>query len=147
MQWRPYVTVAAIIRREDRYLLVEEIVDGKTALNQPAGHWEKHESLLDAVRREVLEETTHVFTPKGLVGIYYWLMPESDRTYLRFCFVGKTDGPQPQLSLDPDITTTHWFTLMEIEERIEQLRSPLVLQCIHDEINQTALPLDVIHEV
>lgn len=147
MNWHPHVTVAAIIRQQDHYLLVEERIDGKTVFNQPAGHWQANETLLDAVKREVLEETTHQFTPRGLVGIYQWLLPASDRTYLRFCFTGVTGGPQPQYELDTDIIATHWLTKSEIEEKGDALRSPLVLQCIHDATNRPDLPLHVIHQI
>jgi len=147
MHWHPHITVAAVIRKQDHYLLVEENVDGKILFNQPAGHWEKDETLLEAVRREVLEETTHVFAPKGIVGIYHWLEPDSGETVLRFCFSGETNGPQPEYNLDPDIIATHWFTRKEIEEKADQLRSPLVLRCIHDAINNPSLPLDAIHQI
>ena len=90
--WRPSVTVAAVIERGGRFLLVEERVDGRSVLNQPAGHLDRGESLLAACRREVLEETAHRFEPSGLVGIYRWHYAAREVTFLRFCFSGVVDS-------------------------------------------------------
>ena len=109
MPWSPRVTVAAVITdAEGRHLLVEESPDGSPVLNQPAGHLELGENLLDAVRREVLEETCHEFTPQGLVGVYQWVAPSGD-TYLRFCFHGGASDRLQDCELDPDITRAHWL--------------------------------------
>ena len=89
MQWKPNTTVAAVIEKDNRFLLVEEEIDGKLVFNQPAGHLEKDETLIEAIKREVLEETTFEFVPKSLIGIY--LYPNTNNkniTYLRFCFCG-----------------------------------------------------------
>ena len=89
MQWKPNTTVAAVIQKDNRFLLVEEEIDGKLVFNQPAGHLEKDETLIEAIKREVLEETTFEFVPESLIGIY--LYPNTNNkniTYLRFCFFG-----------------------------------------------------------
>jgi 8-oxo-dGTP pyrophosphatase MutT (NUDIX family) len=86
--WKPSVTVAAVIERHGRFLLVQEKVDGELVLNQPAGHLDPGESLIAACRREVMEETAHRFEPAGLVGIYRWRHATKDVTFLRFCFHG-----------------------------------------------------------
>ncbi|MCP5428945.1 MAG: NUDIX hydrolase [Chromatiaceae bacterium] len=145
MAWSPSVTVAAVIRDRDRYLMVEERPDGHAVINQPAGHLEFGETLLEAVGREVLEETTRVFTPQGLVGVYQWTLPCSERTYLRFCFVGEVGDPLRGHSLDPDITTTHWLTAEQIRCGSLPPRSPLVLRCLHDAENLTPRALDCLH--
>ena len=147
MVWTPRVTVAAVIEREGRFLLVEEVIDGETRFNQPAGHLEPGESLLEAVRREVLEETARPFEPLGLVGVYQYEMAHKHRTYLRFCFAGTVGEAEPGRALDEEIVATHWLTLEEIERRRERLRSPMVLACIRDHLQGAALPLDSLHSL
>lgn len=141
MPWSPSVTVAAVIRRQDRFLMVEERPDGQAVINQPAGHLEFGESLIEAVRREVLEETARSFEPSGLIGAYQWTVPATEQTYLRFCFIGDVGEPLPELPVDPDIQATHWLTRGEIENGRLPVRSPLVLRCIDDAASGVALPL------
>jgi 8-oxo-dGTP pyrophosphatase MutT (NUDIX family) len=147
MVWAPRVTVAAVIRDGSRFLIVEELADGQQVLNQPAGHLERGESLLDAVRREVLEETTYRFEPTGLVGIYRWVHPHSDSTFLRFCFTGELGHLEPNARRDPDILATHWLDAETIRAAAGRLRSPLVLRCLEDALARTAMPLDMLHDV
>ncbi len=147
MHWAPHVTVAAVIRRNDRFLMVEELADARRVLNQPAGHLEPGEGLLQAVIREVLEETAHRFEPTGLIGIYRWEFVAGDRTYLRFCFGGTVGDPDPHRPLDPDILATHWLTAQAIRERQDALRSPLVLRCLEDALRQPWQSLDLLHDV
>ena len=87
--WKPNVTVAALIEREGRFLLVEEETEDGLRFNQPAGHLDEGESLLAACAREALEETAWHFRPTALVGIYQWTRPQGDITYLRFAFSGE----------------------------------------------------------
>ncbi len=145
MRWAPFVTVAAVIREQDRYLLVEERPEGRAVINQPAGHLELGESLLDAVQREVQEETGRLFTPTGLVGVYQWTVPDTERSFLRFCFCGDVSAPLPGAMLDPDINATHWLSVEEIKTGTLPTRSPLVLQCIHDTLRRPPLGLDALH--
>jgi len=132
MTWKPHVTVAAILEDRDKYLLVEELVDGIEVLNQPAGHLEPDESFLEAVIRETEEETATIIKPEFLTGLYRWILPEKDRTYIRLCFTGRIVKTLENQPLDTDIIRTHWLTYDEIIERKHQLRSPLVLNCIDD---------------
>ena len=145
MPWSPAVTVAAVIRDRDRYLMVEERPDGQAVVNQPAGHLEFGETLVEAVQREVLEETGRRFTASGLVGVYQWTLPGTDRTYLRFCFTGDVGEPVPGVTLDPDIEASRWMTLQEIAEGVLPPRSPLVLRCIRDALASPPLGLDMLH--
>jgi 8-oxo-dGTP pyrophosphatase MutT (NUDIX family) len=145
MIWSPRVTVAAIICRDGHYLMVEEAPDGLPVLNQPAGHLEFGETLLEAVRREVLEETGHPFEPLGLTGVYQWTLPDSECTFLRFCFTGEVGERLPHRALDPDIVDTHWLTLAQISGGQRATRSPLVVRCIEDALAAPATGLEHLH--
>lgn len=129
--WTPRVTVAALVALDGRFLMVEENTEDGMVFNQPAGHLEDGETLLDAVVRETLEETAWTFLPQGLVGIYRWRMPDSGRTYLRFCFHGHCRDHRPDRPLDQDIQGTRWMSRGELAA-CGRLRSPLVLTCIDD---------------
>jgi 8-oxo-dGTP pyrophosphatase MutT (NUDIX family) len=140
--WKPSVTVAAVIERDGRFLLVEESIDGRLVLNQPAGHLDPGESLADACRREVMEETAHRFEPTGLVGIYRWTIPTKDVTFLRFCFRGNV-GEAENRALDKEIVRLHWLAPAEIRERASQHRSPMVQRCVDDFLAGKRFPLEV----
>ena len=140
--WKPSVTVAAVIERQGRFLLVEERIDGRLVLNQPAGHLDPGESLAAACRREVIEETAHEFEPTGLVGIYRWHYAAKDVTFLRFCFQGKAGAQLPR-ALDKEIVAVHWLALEEIRARRAQHRSPLVQKCVDDFLAGRSFPLEL----
>ncbi len=143
--WTPRVTVAAVIERQGRFLMVREPIAGKPVYNQPAGHLEDDESLVEAVCREVREETAWRFLPRGLVGIYRWRMPEAGCTYLRFCFHGDCADHDPEQKLDDDIMETAWRSREELLGG--QLRSPLVLTCLDDYLTGQRLPLDALKDL
>jgi len=148
MKWYPRVTVAAVIRDSGgRHLLVEERPEGVVVFNQPAGHLEAGESLLDAVIREVLEETCRVFSPTALVGVYRWQVPPDGDTYLRFCFIGEAGEQQPGLSRDPDILGTRWVRPDQLGAGGLAPRSPLVRQCMDDAIAGQRYPLQLLHDL
>jgi len=141
--WRPSVTVAAVIERDGRFLLVEEAQEGRRVLNQPAGHLDPGESLVAACAREVLEETAHRFEPTGLVGIYRWHYQPADVTFLRFCFVGKILGTV-KTDLDKEILALHWLTPQELKLKSSMHRSPLVQQCVDDHLRGNNFSLDLL---
>ena len=130
MVWKPNVTVAAVVENSGRFLLVEERVDNNLVLNQPAGHLEPDESLIEAITREVLEETAYAFIPTALTGIYRWHHTGSDTTYLRVCFTGQLGVRDETRTLDPDIERVLWLTAEQIRDRAT--RSPLVERCLQD---------------
>jgi NADH pyrophosphatase NudC (nudix superfamily) len=130
MVWKPHVTVAAIIEREQRFLLVEEETSHGIAFNQPAGHLEPGESLIDAVIREVSEESAWTFTPEYIASIQLWRKQPDASSFLRICFVGHCSHYQSRQSLDDGIIATHWLTRDEIVAKKSKLRSPLVLTTI-----------------
>jgi 8-oxo-dGTP pyrophosphatase MutT (NUDIX family) len=144
MIWKPNVTVAAVIRRDGRYLLVEEDTEDGRRFNQPAGHLEAGETIVEAAVREVREETAYEFRPTALIGIYLWPHPAREVTYLRFAFTGELTGFDPARRLDDGIVRTHWLTVEEIGARASLHRSPLVMQCIADHENGQRCPLETI---
>ncbi|MDR2837917.1 MAG: NUDIX hydrolase [Azonexus sp.] len=144
MVWKPHVTVAALIEREGKFLLIEEETDNGLALNQPAGHLEDGETLIAAVIRETLEESAWHFAPTHLVGIYQWQVPDKERTYLRFTFTGELRGHEAGRRLDDGIVAVHWLSLDQIRAARERLRSPLVLRGIEDYLAGKRQPLDLL---
>jgi 8-oxo-dGTP pyrophosphatase MutT (NUDIX family) len=140
--WKPSTTVAAVVERNGRFLFVEEPIDGRRVLNQPAGHLEPNESLIAACRREVLEETAHRFEPTALIGIYRWHYAPQEVTFLRFCFRGRIDGVENR-PLDRQIIALHWLSREELLARRAEHRSPLVQRCVDDYIAGREFPLEV----
>ncbi len=139
-----HVTVAAIIKRNDQYLLVKERASsGDIVFNQPAGHVELRESLVEAVIREVFEETGLDYKPTSLVGTYLLSPATNGKTYLRFCFNGDIDERQQPNPNDPEILDNCWFSREQIAELPrKELRSALVLRCLDDHIKGKQLPLE-----
>jgi 8-oxo-dGTP pyrophosphatase MutT (NUDIX family) len=147
MNWHPDVTVAAIIEHAGRFLLVEEHIDGLRVFNQPAGHVERGESILEAVVRETFEETAWRFSPEWLLGVYSWQHPRSNRAVLRFAFSGSVHGHDPSRPLDQPVIRTHWLTAEEIRAQGPRLRSPLVLRCLEDHLAGQHFALSAINAV
>ena len=145
MRWKPNVTVAAIVERDQKFLLVEENADNHVVFNQPAGHLEKDESLIDAVKREVLEETAWEFIPQAIVGFYMYPDQHNDITYLRLCFSGTCENHHPEQALDDGIIQAVWLNKEEIKENEDKMRSPMVTQCIDDYLSGKKYPLDLIN--
>lgn len=144
MIWKPDVTVAAVIEREGKFLLVEEETSQGLRYNQPAGHLEADESLLAAVTREVLEESAYHFVPHHLLGIYRWHSSDSDTTYLRFAFTGELAGHDPDRTLDKGILQALWLTPDEIGATQKRHRSPLILRCVEDYLAGKRYPLELL---
>lgn len=145
MDWTPHLTVAAIAERDGRFLLVEEQVNGETVINQPAGHLDPDESLVQGCAREALEETAWEFMPEALVGIYQYQVPDSSHMYLRFGFCGRLIREYPDRELDDTILRTVWMTRDEIATLEEnRRRSPMVLQCVDDYLAGARHPLSLI---
>jgi 8-oxo-dGTP pyrophosphatase MutT (NUDIX family) len=144
MIWKPNVTVAAVIEKDGRFLLVEEETAQGLRFNQPAGHWEPNESLIAGTVREALEESAYDFIPEHLIGIYRWRSDTSDTTYLRFAFGGSIASHHPERKLDKGILRAVWMTLDEIRACQAMHRSPLVLRCCEDHLAGKRYPLDLL---
>lgn len=146
--WKPSVTVAAVIERDGRFLLVEEETSDGVCFNQPAGHLDPGESLEQAVTRETLEEAAHDFAPTALIGVYMSRYLSSRRqqevTYLRFAFAG-TLGALHDRPLDHGILRTVWMTYDELMDCRHRHRSPLVMQCIDDYLKGQRASLSLLH--
>jgi len=128
--------------RDGRFLMVEERIKGSLVLNQPAGHLEKGETLIDAVIRETREETAWRFAPDALVGTYLWRNPDTDRTFLRFAFCGSVDDHRAAQALDSGIVRAVWMSHEQLLAQPGRLRSPLVLRCLDDFLAGIRRPLD-----
>jgi 8-oxo-dGTP pyrophosphatase MutT (NUDIX family) len=154
-RWKPNVTVAAVIERGGRFLLVEEHTSAGLKLNTPAGHLDPGESPAEGCAREALEETAHHFTPTALVGVYMarFQRPatrpdadgETDITYLRFAFAGTLGDFDAHRALDDGIVRTLWMDIDELRASVDRHRSPLLLQCVEDYLAGRRYPLELIH--
>lgn len=148
-RWKPNVTVAAIMEHGGSYLLVEEETPDGLRLNNPAGHLERGESIVQAVQREALEETAHAFTATALLGVYLTRQPSAssggELTYLRFALRGLVGALQPGLKLDSGIVRALWMTPAQIESTRSHHRSPLVWQCVQDHLRGQSFALDLLY--
>lgn len=144
MIWTPHTTVASILERDGKFLLVEEHTPQGLLFNQPAGHWEPNETLAAGASREVLEESAYDFDPTFIVGVYRWHAPTSNVTYLRFAFGGNITGHHPERALDQGIVRAVWMTPDEIRATQVRHRSPLILRCVEDYLAGKRYPLDLI---
>ena len=144
MQWKPNTTVAAIVEQNGKFLLVEEQTERGNRYNQPAGHLEDGESLIQAVVRETMEESAYEFMPESLLGIYHWKHEHNDTTYLRFAFIGKVGVHYPLLELDDGIVQAVWMDINEMRDKAGLMRSPQVLTCVEDYLAGKRYPLSVI---
>lgn len=150
--WQPDVTVATIVVDNGRLLMVEESVGGQLVINQPAGHLEPDESLLDAALRETLEETGWDVRLTAFVGAYQWKAPlqpdgSGGRHYLRFAFAAEPVTLHPDRALDEGIVQALWMTPAELQARAPQHRSPLVWQVVADYLGGRRHALDLVQQM
>ncbi len=144
---RPAVTVAAIVERDGRFLLVQEETKRGLRLNQPAGHLEPGESLALGAARETLEEAAWHVEPFALVGVYRWEAPDNGETFVRFAFAARAVAHDPQRTLDEGIVDSLWLSYEDIVARLAEHRSPLVLRCIDDYRAGRRWPVDIVQDV
>ncbi len=139
-----HVTVAAVVEREGQFLFVEEKIDGSTVLNQPAGHWEAGETLVEAMVRETLEETAWHVAPVDLLGVYEFHPPELPYGFIRFAFRARALRLDPARTLDEGIERAVWITPAQLAQQAARHRSPMVLRCVEDALAGKSLPLGTI---
>lgn len=142
----PHVTVATVVVQDGRFLLVREQADGAVVYNQPAGHVECGESLLQAAVRETLEETAWRVRLTSLLGIYQFTSAANGISYVRVCFVAEPVSHDPGATLDTGILAAEWLTADEVAALTKNLRSPMVLRAIHDYQHGERYPLSVIQQ-
>jgi 8-oxo-dGTP pyrophosphatase MutT (NUDIX family) len=146
MAFKPDVTVAAIIEHDGRFLIVQERAARRVVLNQPAGHLEDGESLLQAVVRETLEETGYPFVPQSVTGLYLW-RGSGSRTFLRIAFAGSVGERRNDARLDRAVIRATWLGRDQLQGRHAELHSPLVLLCIDDYLRGVRYPLAILKHV
>ena len=144
MSWVPHITVASVIKSDDKYLFVEEYVQDKVVLNQPAGHLEENESLSEACIRETLEETAYLVEVKNLIGVYQERNKNSLDMWLRFCFECSIKEEIKDRELDKNIIRKIWLNKEEVLKENHFLRSKMVMKCIEDFEKGNKYPLDII---
>ena len=143
MTWTPHSTVATVVEKDGKFLMVEETDNGRTVFNQPAGHLDEGETLFEAAVRETLEETAWEVTLTDFLGTYVFRAPNG-LTYVRHCFVASADRHHPHLPLDTGIIAAHWLSADVIMAPDFAVRSPLVAKAIDDYLAGKRLPLDSI---
>jgi 8-oxo-dGTP pyrophosphatase MutT (NUDIX family) len=144
MSWAPHVTVATIIERDNRFLMVYEESDGKLVYNQPAGHLDPDETLHEAAIRETLEETGWTVKLTGVVGVNLYTAPSNGITYFRTTFIGEAVSHDANRALDTGIIEAVWLTYEELLERKDQLRSPMTLQIVEEYRSGRRFSLEVV---
>jgi 8-oxo-dGTP pyrophosphatase MutT (NUDIX family) len=148
-RWRPSVTVAAVIERDGRFLMIEEETSEGLRINNPAGHLEPGETPAEGCAREALEETAWHFRPTALLGVYISRFQRSttgdDITYLRFAFTGELGEEEVGRALDHGIVRTLWMTGDELRATQDRHRSPLVMRCVEDHLAGVRMPLSAVY--
>ncbi|MEZ5491958.1 MAG: NUDIX hydrolase [Gammaproteobacteria bacterium] len=144
MEWFAHKTVATVVEKNNRFLMVEEHADGEVVFNQPAGHLEPGETLLEAARRETLEETGWEVELRHFLGLYHYVSSANETSYIRSCFIASPVRLIEERQLDTDIIRAHWLTIEEIRRMEDRLRSPVVLRVLEDYLEGIAYPLSVI---
>jgi 8-oxo-dGTP pyrophosphatase MutT (NUDIX family) len=144
-RWTPHVTVATVVVREGRLLLVEERIDGRDVLNQPAGNLEPGESLAAAALRETLEETGWQVQLSAFIGVYQWTAPDGT-AFLRFAYAAEPVSHDPARPLDEGILRALWLSPAELQAEHARLRSPLVWEVVADYLGGQRHPLSIVRE-
>lgn len=144
--WKPHGTVACVIEQDGKFLFVEEMSHGEKVINQPAGHLEDGETIIEGALREVMEETAWEVEITDFLGFYVYRPPQSDSTYHRYCFIAKPIRKIENLPLDADIIQTHWLSYDELISGAYNMRSSLVRSAVEDYVAGKRYPLSIIHE-
>ena len=140
----PHVTVATVIENDGKFLLVEELADGKAVYNQPAGHLDANESLEQAAIRETLEETGWDIALRGVVGLSLYTAPSNGVTYSRTTFFASAVRHNEDQALDKGIIQAVWLTLDEMRAASDRMRSPLIIAAVDQYIKGARYPLELI---
>lgn len=145
--WPPHLVVATLVQHAGRFLCVEERIDGKLVINQPAGHWDRGETVFDAARRETLEESGWHVELTDLLGIYGHTPPQLGYGFLRFAFLARPLRHEPERPLDTGIERTLWLSRDELSVERARHRGPMVLRCVDDALAGQRYPLELIRDL
>ncbi|CAI0741568.1 NUDIX hydrolase [Serratia quinivorans] len=140
--FKPHVTVACVVHAAGKFLIVEETINSKALWNQPAGHLESDETLVQAAERELWEETGIRATPQSFLRLHQWIAPDNT-PFLRFCFVIELEQQLPTEPHDSDIDRCLWLSAEEILQAAN-LRSPLVAESIRCYQQPERYPLSLV---
>ena len=143
-EFTPHVTVATVVEKNGKFLFVEEESSGQKVLNQPAGHLEPNESLIEAAIRETLEETGWHVSITGLLCIGLYTSPNNGVTYHRTTFIGQAEQHDQDAKLDDGIIQALWLAPDEVAKYPSRPRSPLVMEAVHQYLDQSAYPLSIV---
>ena len=144
MEFEPHVTVATVVERDGRFLLVEEWAEGRLVCNQPAGHLDANETLQAAAIRETLEETAWEVELRGVVGLALYTAPANGITYMRTTFAA-TALQHLDRALDTDIERVLWLSYEEMLASSAKMRSPLVITTVEQYLAGNCYPLDLMY--
>ena len=142
--FKPHVTVACVVYAQGKFLVVEETINDKALWNQPAGHLEANETLVQAAARELWEETGIDAIPQHFIRMHQWIAPDNT-PFLRFLFSIELNETCATWPNDGDIDRCLWVTAEEILTA-SNLRSPLVAESIRCYQSGQRYPLALIGE-
>lgn len=140
--FKPHVTVACVVHAAGKFLIVEETINNKALWNQPAGHLEADETLVQAAERELWEETGIRATPQSFLKLHQWIAPDNT-PFLRFCFVIELEHLQPTEPQDSDIDRCLWLSAEQIFQA-PNLRSALVAESLRCYQQPERYPLSLV---
>ncbi|WP_019605360.1 NUDIX hydrolase [Teredinibacter turnerae] len=143
MVWHAHVTVATVVEKNGKFLMVQEHSEGNTVINQPAGHLEENETLIAAAERETLEETQWEVKVTHLLGTSLYKAPQNGITYFRVSYIAEALAYREDSPLDSDIDCALWLSKQDLLAKEKALRSPMVMRDIERYLAGDRFPLDV----
>ncbi|NDJ57235.1 NUDIX hydrolase [Enterobacteriaceae bacterium 4M9] len=140
--FKPHVTVACMVQAQGKFLIVEETINGKALWNQPAGHLEANETLIQAAHRELWEETGIRAEPQSFLRLHQWIAPDQT-PFLRFLFAIDLPELLPTEPHDSAIDCCHWLSAEQILQATN-LRSALVAESVRCYQSAQRYPLELL---
>lgn len=144
--FEPHITVATVVEQQGQFLFVHELQKNQLVYNQPAGHVEINETLIEAAVRETLEETAWHVEITDYIGLYVYQPSCDNKIYYRHCFAARPLRHETGQALDIGIAAAVWFSADDIMAKAHEHRSPLLARCLQDYLSGRRLPLDSIYQ-